>query len=311
MIATVEYSEAKGREWDEFIARAKNGSFLFYRGYMDYHADRFTDRSLMFYENDRLLAVMPANVDGDAMISHGGLTFGGVVSDSRMTTTKMRDIFAALRAFACAQQLKRIRYKAIPHFYHMVAAEEDQYCLFINNAKLVRRDVSSLIVLEGGGKFSKGKRYGVAKAKRLGLKVDRSPEFERYMKIVREVVKAKYGVEPVHTGREMAMLAERFPDHIKLFATYERDDMIAGVIVYESHNVAHVQYMASSDFGKESGALDAVVDYLVNEYYRDKRYFEFGISTERDGHVLNETLVAFKEMFGARAVVYDQYDLTV
>jgi hypothetical protein len=33
--------------WNRFNQASRNGTFLFDRGYMDYHADRFTDASLM------------------------------------------------------------------------------------------------------------------------------------------------------------------------------------------------------------------------------------------------------------------------
>jgi hypothetical protein len=33
--------------WDDFVRTSKNGLFLFERGYMDYHAERFSDHSLL------------------------------------------------------------------------------------------------------------------------------------------------------------------------------------------------------------------------------------------------------------------------
>ena len=43
------YTPEKADEWNRFVAQSKNGTFLFDRRYMDYHADRFQDHSLMFY----------------------------------------------------------------------------------------------------------------------------------------------------------------------------------------------------------------------------------------------------------------------
>ena len=39
--------------------------------------------------------------------------------------------------------------------------------------------------------------------------------------------------------------------------------------------------------------------------------FDFGISTEERGTVLNEGLITQKEEFGASAVVYDVYELSL
>src|SRR5688572_14875793 len=67
-------------EWNSFVTNSKNGTFLINRDYMDYHSDRFTDSSFLFRAaNRKLLAVVPANRDGDRLISHGGLTYGGFI----------------------------------------------------------------------------------------------------------------------------------------------------------------------------------------------------------------------------------------
>ena len=43
----------------------------------------------------------------------------------------------------------------------------------------------------------------------------------------------------------------------------------------------------------------------------DKTYFDFGISTEENGRVLNSGLIDQKEGFGARGVVHDHYELDI
>ena len=61
MVKICVYEKGYKPVWDEFILKSKNGTFLFFRDYMEYHADRFTDHSLLFFEGDRLLAVLPAS----------------------------------------------------------------------------------------------------------------------------------------------------------------------------------------------------------------------------------------------------------
>ena len=81
MFEITRYSADKKAEWNDFISRSKNGTFLFNRNYMDYHSDRFDDHSLMFYIKDRLYAVLPANVKDGTLYSHQGLTYGGLVME--------------------------------------------------------------------------------------------------------------------------------------------------------------------------------------------------------------------------------------
>jgi hypothetical protein len=54
-----------------------------------------------------------------------------------------------------------------------------------------------------------------------------------------------------------------------------------------------------------------ILDFLINSYYSEKTYFDFGISTENEGMRLNEGLMSNKEGFGARAVVHDFYELSL
>lgn len=309
MICVVRYEVKHKPLWDDFILKSKNGVFLFYRNYMDYHADRFADHSLLFFDDNKMVAVMPANATGSEFVSHGGLTFGGIISDYRMRTPLMLEIFAALKEYLIAQGFKELIYKAIPHIYHELPAEEDLYALFIHNAKLFRRDVSSTIYMQERVSYSKGRKWSVKKSKAAGLDVRRSYDFKTFMAIEEDNLRRKYGVNPTHTADEIQLLASRFPENIKLFTVHMDDIMVAGVIVYESKNVAHAQYISSNDRGEEVGGLDIILDFLINEYYLEKKYFDFGISTEKSGRYLNVGLIQNKESFGARATVYDFYEI--
>ena len=69
--------------------------------------------------------------------------------------------------------------------------------------------------------------------------------------------------------------------------------------------------MVNSADGKGLGALDMVIDHLINEYSDKKRYFSFGVSTENNGAFLNKGLINQKELFGARTIVHDFYELAI
>ena len=84
-----QYIPALQPEWDCFIANSRNGTFLFFRNYMDYHSDRFIDNSLLFRYKGKLIAVLPANREGDVLWSHQGLTYGGLV----LSIITIRQIF--------------------------------------------------------------------------------------------------------------------------------------------------------------------------------------------------------------------------
>jgi len=297
--------------WDSFLKHSKNGVFLFYRDYMEYHANRFVDNSLMFFEGDKLLAVMPANIKDNLLFSHSGLTFGGIISNYEMKTQSMLKIFESLVQYCGTFGIKEIVYKAIPHIYHRVPAEEDLYALFRYNARLTKREVASTIFEGQRIPFSNNRKRCIQKSKREEFRLERSYDFKAFMNIVEEGLSKKYDAKPTHSADEIQLLAERFPENVKLFVVHKGNKMLAGALVYESVNVAHAQYCAGTDEGKELHATDFILNFLINDYYLKKRYFDFGISTERAGRYLNEYLITYKERFGARAIVYDTYELEI
>lgn len=306
------YSKTRKPEWDKFIQGSKNAHFMFFRDYMDYHSDRFLDFSLMVYdEKMSLIAVLPANLQDDKLYSHQGLTFGGFIVDDTMTTAMMLAIFDALVVFAKQNAIHSLIYKCVPYIYHQKPAEEDRYALFRQNAKLIRRDVTSTICLDSAIRYSKGRKWSINKAKKENLFVKESTDYEVFWSILSSVLHVSHQAKPVHTLNEIKLLADKFPNHIKLYLVFKESQVIAGAVLYENSNIVHTQYLANSDQGRILFALDFLIDYLIIEKYKDKKYFDFGISNENSGQYLNSGLIAQKEGFGARAVVHDFYELEI
>ena len=312
--------------WDDFVENSKNGTFMLKRDYMDYHSDRFKDFSLMIYEEDKLVALLPASLHGTELRSHGGLTYGGVVSNKKMTVQKMLNVFAAMREFLKSNWINSLIYKRIPLIYHLYPSDEDLYALFRNDAKLIRRDISAAILLEDKIKFSDLRKRGIKKALKHGLTVRQSNDFETYVDLLAKILQEYHGAKPVHTAAELSLLAGRFPDNIKLFAAYDgQGKMYAGSVIFDTKQTVHTQYIANSDEGRVIGALDLVFDYLINDYcfssrsYEEnfsgqkfaKKYFDFGTSNEDEGRYLNNGLISQKEGFGGRGIAYDFYEMKI
>ncbi len=310
-IRVAQYSPEHQLLWDSFVEHSKNGVFLFYRDYMEYHSDRFRDHSLLFFKNGKVIGLLPANIKNDTLYSHEGLTFGGIISGYDMKIPIIMEIFEKLAKHCKEEGVTKIMYKAIPYIYHSIPADEDLYALFRYNAELIGRNVTSSIYVPSKLKFDESRTRAIKKAQKNNLVVRRNYDFRTFMRIVEEVLVERHGVKPVHTPEEIELLASRFPDNIKLFASHKNDAMLAGVILYESRNVAHAQYIANSNEGRDLGALELVFAYLIHDCYKEKRYFDFGISTEKLGQVLNVGLIMHKEGFGARAVMHDFYQLSL
>ena len=115
-IQIARYSSKDAEAWDAFIDCSKNGTFLFKRQFMEYHADRFQDHSLVVRLDGKICAVLPANQSGQALISHAGLSYGGFVTDDKMSVARMVDIFGALVDWLRARDFATLRYKVVPVF---------------------------------------------------------------------------------------------------------------------------------------------------------------------------------------------------
>ena len=85
--------------------------------------------------------------------------------------------------------------------------------------------------------------------------------------------------------------------------------MIAGTIIFEYGQVVHTQYMAANEEARQIGALDLTVNTVIEKYRNNKKWLDFGISTEDGGRVLNEGLISQKEGFGGRTNVYEMWRL--
>lgn len=308
----IKYSVELKDLWNEFVKNSKNSHFFFQRDYMEYHSDRFNDFSLMIFdETDKLIAILPANIKENILYSHQGLTFGGFLVDDKMKTETMLEIFESLKQFLKEQNIQKIVYKCIPYIYHINPSEEDRYALFRNDAQLIRRDVTTTIDLENKIKYQEQRKRSIKKAIKNDLLFQESKDFKSYWNILEETLNVQHDAKPVHNLEEIEMLASLFPDNIKLFIASKDDKVLGGTLVFENEIIVHTQYLANSIEGRNVGALDFVIDNLINEVYQDKKYFDFGISNEDAGRYLNTGLIAQKEGFGARAVVHDFYELEI
>ena len=294
--------------WNSFVNKARNATFLFDRNYMDYHADRFDDNSFMFYHKGKLKAVLPANVAGDTLYSHQGLTYGGLLLDKKATIEDVLECFDSLNSWLRKNGISKVVYKALPWIYQQYPSQEDLYALTWKcKAQLISRDISSSIVIDNKLKFAESRKSGIRKALSLNIEVGESNDVDGFWHVLEDNLGNRYNAKPVHTASEMKLLMSRFPNNIKLYVAKMNGEIVGGTLIYVTPQVVHTQYISASVEGKKHGALDLLFDYIINNVYANCRYFDFGKSTEQGGAYLNEPLIFQKEGFGGRGVCYDWY----
>ena len=305
------YTPDKESEWNSFVDSSRNGTFLHKRGYMDYHAHRFADHSLMFYCRTELAAILPAHIKDDSFCSHNGLTYGGLLLPDSTTTAEVLELFGVMLKYLNTNTATtRIIYKPTPHIYHRYPCEEDLYALFRNGAMLSERKVSSAIPLQEPLPIS-GRRKLTEKTK-SSLRIVEDGDLAEFWDILNERLQDKYDTTPVHSIDEIALLKERFPENIKLFCVADNgNNILGGVVLFITDRVVHMQYSATTAEGRRISALDYLYEELINNRFANKAYFDFGISVEDGGRYLNNGLISYKERMGGRAVIYDTYIIDI
>jgi len=297
--------------WDAFLSGAKNATFLFRRDYMEYHRDRFTDHSLMIYCDKELVAQLPANLTKDGtLVSHEGLTYGGLAVRHAATLTEVLSIFHAVLRYLDGQKISKVLYKQCPGFYNTLPDDEVGYALFLVGAQLCRRDCAIVVNLAERLPLRKDRRTGIGKGQRSGVRVIQETSFAPFWtKVLVPRLAGRYGAKPVHTIEEITLLASHFPEQIKQFSAYCGNEILAGTTIYETPHVAHSQYSAVTDRGRKLGALDFLYGWLIDECYKGKLFFDFGTCNENQGRSLNHGLLDWKEAFGGRCYAHDFYEV--
>ena len=306
------YSNADKEAWNAYVEQARNATFLFNRNYMDYHSDRFKDHSLMFYKNRKLHSLLPAHQVGQTLCSHFGLTYGGLIMNIHVTISEVCQLFEELNVYLRQQGFEKVQYRPIPWIYHLHPSEEDLYAIFWKcKAYLSLRNIGTTIFMQQKLRWRKDHLRRLRKAHQNGVTVVRDASLSEFWEVLNENLEKRFGAKPVHTLQEMELLKSRFPENIIQYNAYRNGHIIGGLTFYITQQVVHGQYSSTNDEGKEFGAMEAIYEQIMYYDYPDYPYLDFGSSTEQQGAWINEGLIAHKEGYGGRGVVYDTYEWTV
>ena len=78
-------------------------------------------------------------------------------------------------------------------------------------------------------------------------------------------------------------------------------------MIYKHPYIVYTKKITDSPEGRAYCTIDLLFDELLNKVYLQTPFFDFGKSSNGDGHDLNEALIFQKEGFGGRGVCYDWY----
>lgn len=308
------YTDDKKKLWDDFLVNSVNGNFLHSKKFLNYHGDKFIDFSLLIYEENNLIGILPAAIhpsDKKTIVSHPGITFGGLIHNRKLKGQKMYELFTLVTKFYSNQGFNHFIYKSIPSFYNQIPIHDDVHALFRLNSKNIRSDLSSTLNLKEEINYSKRRKRSLKKTLNYDLKIDTGDNYlTLFWEILSENLQTKFGVKPTHNISEISYLANLFPKNIECVICLNESRVIAGVILFKTSNVIHSQYISANEEGKAISGLDFIFDYLIKRSIEQKfSWFNFGISTEENGYKLNENLYKYKSEFGSGSTLYNTYQI--
>ncbi|MBW6457758.1 MAG: GNAT family N-acetyltransferase [FCB group bacterium] len=315
MIQIVRFDENKHRFWDEFVRAANNGTIFHERHFLNYHPDgRFKDHSLIFYEQDKPIALFPATeirMDGiPCLYSHRGSSYGGIVQPPHQGVEKNVQIVKALQAYAQKEGFLRIIMTLPPDIYNKQLNNYLEFACFRHGYRYMKREISSVLKLEDNiagniEKFKSTHRTAYRRGEKLGVKVRLSDDYAEFYAILKNNLKIRHGVEPTHTLAELQDLKIRYPDRIRLYAAYVDNTMIAGIVMFDANEEVTLAFYIShrEEFQEYRGVNVLFKEVIEDSIKRGFHYLDYGIFTV--DMEPNYGLARFKESFGAGGVFRD------
>ncbi len=310
------YDSAQAEQWDTFCSSSHQATFLHTRKFLAYHGQRFMDRSLVIEQNQRLVGLFPAAEhpqDNNIVVSHPGITYGGIIQNGGLTGAHMVDALQQAVSIYHKLGYHKLIYKAVPIIYHRAPAQDDLYALFRLNAARIRCDLSSAIDLYHRLSVSDRRKRSLKKAHKASITIkDNTMCLPDLWTVLEENLARKHEAKPVHSLEEILRLTAWFPDNIRCICALKDNLVVAGVLLFITPTAYHAQYIASNLAGYETSALDMVFEYCLDlTKAAGVRWFDFGISNEQGGKILNEGLYQFKTEFGGGGVVHEFYEIAL
>lgn len=307
------------RNWDEFVARANNGTLFHERRFLSYHpADRFSDHSLILEKKGKIKALFPAAVQEEggkqSLISHPGSSYGGLIVDRDLSFRDSYDIVELLVKHGKAKGYSKIKMTLPPAIYQSRVSNYIDFSLIKHGFEYAKRDVSSMLTIESTPEenlalFRTSHRTAVRKAIKQNVTISESDDWESFYQILETNLKIRHGVNPTHTLDEIIKLKTLYPDRIKLFSAFHDDKMVAGVVNFSVNKDVVLAFYISHDETRQKLRAVNLLFYEIIKWCQvnNFKYLDFGIFTvDMDP---NFGLGRFKENFGASGVFRDTFEI--
>lgn len=308
MLEIIKYDENKHAAlWDSFIWKSNNGTIFHTREFLTYHQDRnFQDCSFIFQNKNNIEALFTGAIIDNVLYSHPGASFGGFIYNelSFESGSKIVDL---LVDFAQQKNLKEIIIIPTPFIYYNKYNEVMEYCLYIKGCNIIEYYISSFVDLETSlleQMHNRKKRY----IKKMEDKIDirLSTDLDNFYPILISN-KLKHKAKPTHTLEELKILMKKFPDQIKLLLSYQDNKIIGGALNFITNQNSCILFYNMIDYEYQNLQIASLQIYASLKWAQENKlkFLDIGVSQLYKGEQIipHESLINFKEQFGAKAMI--------
>ncbi|MCK4527404.1 GNAT family N-acetyltransferase [candidate division WOR-3 bacterium] len=309
------YTPAEAERWDEFINDSGNGTIFHTRRFLSYHpSERFNDRSLIIKENNNWVGVFPAALSDNAISSHPGASYGGIIFNDFTGIKKIHQITDTLIDYI-RNELKcnQIEITLPPIIYHTTLCNYLDFALLRNNFTYKKRELSAYIPITKNpfNIFKQESRTATRKSKRDGVVVKEGRSIEDFYHILENNLSMRHNVEPTHTLSELLLLKELFPSRIRLFSSIYKEKQIASTLLFETNKkVVLAFYISHIQEYQHLRPVNLLFYEVIRWAYRNRYHF-LDLGTFTLDMEPNFGLGRFKESLGARGIFRDYLQLTL
>jgi hypothetical protein len=314
MYTIVSYDDSYETQWDNFIHNdSANGTFLQTKNFLNYHPkERFIDNSVLLFKENMLVAVVPGcsiNDEGrKTFSSHAGSTFGGfVIHRKYYDAVSIIEMIKALENKLREDGFEKVVLKITPDLFSKEKSDVLQYaltyCGYDDYSELSTYIDFETYKQDIEANCNYRQRRNIKNSLKYALQFEKLSDADIYQfyKILEKNL-VKFNARPVHTVDELLDFKNnRLKDIVEFYGVYFEDKIVSAAMIFKFDRVLHTQYLAS-DYDYSNCRPMTYLYYKLIELVSQNGYkiLSWGISTEKNGAVLNESLLSFKESFGSK-----------
>ncbi|MDI6839526.1 MAG: GNAT family N-acetyltransferase [bacterium] len=306
------FKENERKKWEEFVETSENGTIFHLRKFIDYHPKgKFVDHSLIFSKKGNPIALFPAVIKGDKLISHPGASYGGFVMKEGIGIRESSQIVETLLNYSKKQGIKRIEITQTPLIYYKLPCNYIDFALMKQGFKYKKRELTAVVTIEHENTiistFKPEARTAVRKAEKLEVKVHESTDFVTFYKILKKNLSMRHGVTPTHTVSELKLLHSIFTKRIKLFSAFIGQKMIAGIVIFIANQRVMLAFYISHIEDCQQYRPVNILIYKLLEWGKTNKYKYLDLGTFTLNMEPDWGLGKFKENFRARGIFRDTF----